>query len=120
MCSKNGHFDVLIVDDEKRFAKMLAKRLALRGHLCEIAYDGLSALQLVDQKVFRLVILDLRLPDFNGTEILAKLQKTFPQLPVVILTGHGTDKDRDACLALGAREFFNKPADVARLATLLE
>jgi len=100
---------LLIVDDEKRFADMLAKRLSLRGCHCDICYNGQQALDLVRKKNFFLILLDLHLPDIYGTEVLAGIKAISAQTPVIILTGHGTEEDRRTCMQQGAYAFWHKP-----------
>lgn len=112
--------DILIVDDERRYAGMLAKRLGLRGWHCEVCYDGRSALSLLRRKRFRLVLLDLRLPDIYGADVLQQIKAEAPDTEVIILTGHGTQKDRKRCMALGARAFMNKPIDIDRLTDIMD
>lgn len=114
------HFPVLIVDDEHRFANMLAKRLILRGYFCDIAYDGRSALDMMEQKPYRMILLDLRLPDMNGVDVLALIKKRWPSTVVIIITGHGTEKDKKSCMALKAHAFFHKPLKMAELMNTLE
>jgi DNA-binding NtrC family response regulator len=113
------HIDILIVDDERRYADMLARRLALRGLTCKVRYDGQTAIDIVAQEHFRMVILDLRLPDLYGTEVLAQIKTCRPETSVIILTGHGTEKDRAACMAAGAHSFMNKPLDIDRLVAMM-
>ena len=113
------HYKVLIVDDEQRYADMLARRLLLRGLTCSVCYDGQSAIELTAGESFALVILDLRLPDLYGTEVLAKIKQCCPETRVVILTGHGTDLDRDQCMDIGAHAFFNKPVDIDQLVAIM-
>ena len=110
---------VLIVDDERGFANMLAKRLALRGFTCTVAYDGSSALDLLAETAFSSVVLDLRLPDLTGTEVLVRARARLPSLPVVILTGHGSDEDEKECRRLGAVAFLHKPVELAQLVSVL-
>jgi len=113
-------YDLLLVDDEIRFADMLAKRLQLRGCDCQVCYSGKEALSLLEQKKFFLVLLDLHLPDIYGTEVLTKIKARDPETPVIILTGHGTEKDRQACMAQGAYAFMHKPLGIDRLLSILE
>jgi DNA-binding response OmpR family regulator len=113
------HFDILIVDDEQRYADMLAKRLGLRGLTCEVRYDGKTAIDTVAEFPFPAVILDLRLPDLYGTDVLKEIKRCRPETVVIILTGHGTEKDKQACMALGAHAFMNKPLDIARLLAIM-
>jgi DNA-binding response OmpR family regulator len=96
------HTDILIVDDEQRYADMLARRLALRGLTCKVRYDGQTAIDAVAQEPFPMVLLDLRLPDLYGTEVLTRIKMCRPETAVIILTGHGTEKDREQCMARGA------------------
>lgn len=112
-------YDLLIIDDEQRYADMMAKRLALRGCPCEVCYNGQDAIRMVKQKKFSLIVLDLQLPDLYGTEVLSKIKEIKPEIPVVILTGHGTEKDREECMVLGAYAFMHKPLDIEELLSLL-
>jgi len=113
------HNNLLIVDDEQRFANMLAKRLSLRGCRCDVCYNGQQALDLVRQKSFFLILLDLHLPDIYGTEVLTRIRKNDERTPVIVVTGHGTEKDRQECMQQGAYAFMNKPVGINELMTIL-
>ena len=112
-------YDLLIIDDERRFADMLAKRLNLRGCECEVCYSGREALDVLKRKNFSLVILDLHLPDLYGSEVLSRIKKINAQIPVIILTAHGTQKDRQECLQKGAHDFMQKPLVIEKLMATL-
>jgi len=112
-------YNLLIVDDEQRFANMLAKRLSLRGCRCDVCYNGQQALDLVRQKSFFLILLDLHLPDIYGTEVLTRIRKNDERTPVIVVTGHGTEKDRQECMQQGAYAFMNKPVGIDELMTIL-
>lgn len=114
------HSHILIVDDERRYADMLARRLALRGLTCTVRYDGRTALDIIAREEFQMVILDLQLPDLYGTQVLAQIRKHRPETAVIILTGHGTEKDREQCMAQGAHSFMNKPLDIDRLVAIMD
>ncbi|MCK5836259.1 MAG: response regulator [Desulfobacula sp.] len=115
------HIDILLIDDEKKFAAMLAKRIELRGYSSEICYDGRTALQWIKKNSFcvTLILLDLQLPDLYGTKVLSEIKKINPAIPVVILTGHGTEKDRKECEQLGAYMFMHKPPHIDELMTIM-
>jgi len=108
-------FELLIVDDEKRFANMLAKRLDLRGCACEVCYSGKDALDMIKKRKFLLVLLDLHLPDIYGIEVLRRIRENDSQTPVIILTGHGTEEDRQECMKQGAYAFLHKPSGIDEL-----
>ena len=106
---------ILIVDDEKKFADALTERLRLRGFDAIPAYDGISALSLLKSEPFDGMILDLRLPDIDGMEILRKTKTVFPDIKVVIMSGHGNEQDFNTCIELGATDCFHKPAKILNL-----
>ena len=112
-------YNLLIVDDEQRFANMLAKRLMLRGCHCDICYNGQQALDLVRRKKFFLILLDLHLPDIYGVKVLKQIKIISAMTPVIIVTGHGTEEDRRACLQQGAYAFWHKPLGIDELMAIL-
>ena len=112
-------YNLLIVDDEQRFADMLARRLNLRGCNCEVCYSGREALNILKQKKMHLILLDLYLPDIYGTEVLTRIRKNDERTPVIIVTGHGTEKDRRECMQQGAYAFMHKPVGIDELMTIL-
>jgi DNA-binding response OmpR family regulator len=112
-------YNLLIVDDEQRFVDMLARRLNLRGCNCEVCYRGREALDILKRKKLDLILLDLHLPDIYGTEVLTRLRKNDERTPVIIVTGHGTEKDRRECMQQGAYAFMHKPVGIDELMTIL-
>lgn len=111
--------EILLVDDEPGFVITLAKRLHLRGYRCRVVHDGGSALAAVDEGRFCGMLLDLRLPDLGGAEVLRRARVKDPDLPVIIMTAHGTDPDEAECLAAGACAFLAKPVDLDEIVGLL-
>ncbi len=103
---------ILLVDDEKEFVQTLSERLKMRQFTSEIAYNGQEALDFADQEETEVMILDLKMPGIDGFEVLRKIKKTKPDIEVIILTGHGTEKDRKTCMDLGAFAYLQKPADI--------
>jgi DNA-binding response OmpR family regulator len=106
---------ILVVDDEKKIADTLTMRLQLRGFDASPAYDAASALSELDRISFQGIILDLRLPDMDGIEVLGQIKRMFPAMRVVILSGHANEKDFETCLELGAIACFHKPAKISEL-----
>ena len=97
------NYKVLLVDDETEFVNTLQERLQLRDLDSDVAYDGEQALQLFKQEeIPDVVILDLKMPGIDGMEVLRRIRKAYPQVQVIMLTGHGTDKDEKEAKDLGA------------------
>ena len=103
---------LLLVDDEKEFVQTLSERLKLRQFPSEIAYNGEQALTLTDQDDTEVMILDLKMPGIDGFEVLKKIKQTKPDIEVIILTGHGSEQDKQRCMELGAFAYLEKPADI--------
>lgn len=110
---------VLLVDDEREFAQTLSERLQLRSMGAAVAYDGESALELVREDDPEVMIIDLKMPGINGLEVLKKVKSTRPEIEVIVLTGHGADKDRALCMELGAFAYLQKPVDIEELSETL-
>ena len=109
------HMKILVVDDEKKIAETLTQRLILRGFDAMPVFDGESALSRLREDSFDGIILDLRLPDIDGIEILKETKALFPGMRIVILSGHGSDQEFKTCLELGAVACFHKPAKILKI-----
>ena len=110
---------VLLVDDERDFVQTLSERLIMRDMGSAVAYDGESALTMIADEEPEVMILDLRMPGIDGIEVLRQVKNTNPDIEVIVLTGHGTEKDKDLCMELGAFAFLQKPVDIQLLSQTL-
>ena len=113
-------FKILLVDDEEEFVKSLSERLQLRDFDANLAYDGEQAMQLVTDEVPDVMVLDLKMPGIDGMEVLRRVKKKFPKVQVIILTGHGSEKDEIEAKKLGAFEYLQKPTDLDTLVSTLK
>jgi CheY-like chemotaxis protein len=110
---------ILLVDDEREFAQSLSERLIMREMGSVVAYDGASALSMVEAEEPEVMILDLRMPGIDGIEVLKRIKKERPDIEVIILTGHGTEADRMLCMGLGAFAYLQKPVEIEFLSETL-
>jgi len=110
---------ILIVDDEKKLADVLAERLRLRGFEATPVYDGASALARLQELPFDAVVLDLRLPDLDGIEVLRRARAQKSATRFVILSGHASHRDFEICRKLGAAACFYKPPKIDALTAAL-
>ncbi len=110
---------VLLVDDEREFVQTLSERLQLRDMGSAVAYDGESALAMVNDDDPEVMIIDLKMPGIDGMEILRQVKASRPEIEVIVLTGHGSEKDRQECMALGAFAYMQKPVDIDELSDAL-
>ena len=110
---------VLLVDDEREFVQTLSERLEMRDVGSAVAYDGESALRMVEDEEPEVIILDLRMPGIDGIEVLRRVKRSHPLIEVIILTGHGSEEDRKTCMELGAFAYLQKPVDIEALSETL-
>jgi DNA-binding NtrC family response regulator len=108
-------FKVLMVDDEEDFVKTLSERMQMRELESDVAFSGEQALQRVAEDIPDVMVLDLKMPGIDGLEVLRKVKKLYPSIPVVILTGHGSEKDEREARRLGAFDYLQKPVDIEKL-----
>ena len=111
---------VLLVDDEREFVQTLSERLFMRDMGSAVAYDGESALNLINEDEPEVIIVDLKMPGVDGLEVLRKVKEKRPEIEVIILTGHGHEEDRQLCLELGAFAYLQKPLDINVLSETIQ
>jgi two-component system response regulator CpxR len=111
---------VLFVDDEREFVQTVSQRLISRDVGTYGVYNGEEALELINQDRPDVMVLDLKMPGLHGTEVLRRTKEIAPQVEVIILTGHGTVKDEQECMALGAFAYLNKPVDIEQLSATIK
>lgn len=103
---------VLMVDDEERFRETTSRLLDNRGFIATIAASGEEALEILKSQVQDVVILDIKMPGMDGHQVLAEIKKHYPQIQVIMLTGHGTIDSAKEALAKGAYDYLSKPCDI--------
>ncbi len=111
---------VLLIDDEEEFTRTLAERLELRGMVVATASSGEAAVELVADRDFDAVLLDLAMPGWDGNETLKHLKEARPDLQVVLLTGRATVGKGVEAMKLGALDLVEKPAEFKELLTKIE
>ncbi|MDD9305165.1 MAG: response regulator [Desulfobacter sp.] len=110
---------VLLVDDERDFVQTLSERLQIRDIGSAVAYDGESALDLVHNDDPEVMIIDLKMPGIDGMQVLEQVKLNRPEIEVIVLTGHGSEQDREKCMNMGAFAYMQKPVDINQLSTTL-
>lgn len=101
---------ILIVDDEQVILNFLVRVLARAGHQTATATDGQQALSLLDKQAFDLLLTDIKMEHLDGVDLLQEAREHFPEMAVVMLTGHATVESAVAALRHGASDYLRKPA----------
>ncbi len=100
---------VLVVDDDDTLGSVLAEYLQRSGHRPRRVGDGEQALRVLEAEPIDLMILDIMLPAIDGLEVCRRARRTWPELPIVMLTALGEAEDRIAGLEVGADDYVTKP-----------
>ncbi len=111
---------VLLVDDEVEYIHTLSERLKTRSLESSIVYDGEEALDVVNEEEPEVMILDLKMPGIDGLEVLRKVKNTNPDIEVIIVTGHGSIKEKEMATELGAFAYLEKPVDIEVLTKTMQ
>ncbi len=113
-------FNILIVDDEKNIREGLGASLEMDGYQIFLAENGKKGLDTVNKEDIDLVITDLKMPELSGEELLKKITSANPNIPVIILTGHGSIETAVTAMRNGAFDFLTKPVNLDRLSLLVK
>ena len=113
--SHNFPIRVLLIDDEVGYVYVLSKRLSKRGFEVGKASSGSEAFQILRQRSFDVAILDLKMTDIDGIEVLKILKKMAPELVVIMLTGHGSAEAAHEGIRQGAYDYLTKPCELDEL-----
>lgn len=111
---------ILIVDDDQAILKSLGDYLSIKGYAVETAKTGKEAIEKSKNQFFNLAILDIRLPDIEGTELLTKMHETEPRMIKIMLTGFPNMTNAVESLNKRADAYVIKPVEPGKLLKLVE
>jgi DNA-binding NtrC family response regulator len=111
---------ILVVDDEDTLRTVLSQELNGEGYEVDTAADGQIAIDTLKNKQFELILLDIKMPNVNGFEVLKYIKQNHPKLKVIMLTGFADLKNAIESKKLGAEDFVSKPYDLVDLITTIE
>ena len=110
---------ILVIDDERSIRNTLSDILSLEGHKVDVAEDGEQGFKKASESKFDAVFCDIKMPKMDGLEVLAKLHDSFPELPIVMISGHGDIDTAVDSIKKGAFDYIQKPLDLNRLLVTL-
>ena len=110
-----GSLKILLVDDEEEYVRTMAERLEMRDLGSDVALTGEDALSRLEEDLPDVMVLDLKMPGMGGLEVLEAVKSRYPSVQVIILTGHGSEKEEAIALRMGAFAYLQKPVDIQDL-----
>ena len=112
--------EILIVDDDRSSCEIIAKILSLRGYHVDVAYDGPTALELVEKKTYGLALIDYRMPGMDGVELYRRIRQMRPDVVGVFVTGFPTIDTIYPAIAVGVERVIAKPTGSNELLQVIE
>lgn len=106
---------ILVIDDERAIRNSLKEILEYEKHDVELAEDGPSGIELVKAGNFDVILCDIKMPQMDGIEVLEALQESHPEIPVIMISGHGNIDTAVEAIKKGAFDFIEKPLDLNRI-----
>ncbi|MDF1550594.1 MAG: sigma-54 dependent transcriptional regulator [Bacteroidales bacterium] len=106
---------ILVIDDEKPIRDTLKEILEYEDHQVETAIDGFEGLERAKETTYDIILCDIKMPQMDGVEVIEKLMDICPEVPVIMISGHGTVETAVETLKKGAYDFIEKPLDLNRL-----
>src|SRR5215203_5795951 len=111
---------VLLIEDDITFSRILEGFLAKHGYRVTVNHSGKEGLKSFESKAFDIVLLDYRLPDTNGVDVLVEMKKISVNVPVIIMTGFSDIRTAVKAIKLGALEYITKPVNPDELLMLVK
>lgn len=111
---------VLVVDDDAAIRKTLSRILEKEGYLVVAVENGRQAIEASDERFFNVALVDVKLPDMEGTELLSRLKDTEPKMVKIIITGFPSLKNAVDAVNRGADGYVLKPFDVGQLLAMIK
>ena len=115
---ENTH--VLVVDDEEVVREGCRRVLTGKGYEISTAENGKQALEILAEEKIDIILLDLKMPIMGGEEVLEKTRTTYPDIPAIVITGHGTVDTAVGCMKKGAYDFITKPFQIDQFLITVE
>lgn len=106
---------ILLVEDERKLARVIGRQLTRGGYEVNIVYDGQTAIDSILSDEYQIIVLDLNLPNKSGIDVLNEIRSQSYLTPVLIISARDTVKDRVIGLEIGADDYLTKPFDSSEL-----
>lgn len=110
---------IMIIEDDKEMRSLLKDFLEEEGFETDSASNGVDALRMLSKDYFDLVITDIRMPGLTGLDILPRIRRLKPEIPIIVMTAYGSDDVRRRSLERGATIYLEKPIHLSKLRAVI-
>jgi len=112
--------NILIADDDRTIAHLIKEIVERRGSTAFVAYDGEQATKIFNNFKVDLIITDLKMPNIDGMGLIKMVRQKNPDIPIIIITGYGSDENYALAQTYGVSEFLSKPCSVMDISRAIE
>lgn len=117
---KNHKINILVIDDDKCMCKTLKELLTMEGYNVKYITKSKQTLEVLEEKAYHLIILDLEMPDIRGEDLLKEIKEFYPKIIVIIVTGHPSVDSAVQTLTSGAFDYIEKPFEIKDIITKIK
>jgi DNA-binding response OmpR family regulator len=112
--------NILVADDDRTIAHLIKEIIERRGSTALVAYDGEQALQIFNNFKVDLIITDLKMPHVDGISLIKMIREMNSDIPIIIITGYGSDRNYSLAQSYGVTDFLSKPCSVIEISRAIE
>jgi DNA-binding response OmpR family regulator len=112
--------NILVAEDDRNIAKLIKEIIERKGNSAAVAIDGEQAFQLYSSIKFDLIITDLKMPKIDGMNLVKMVREKNPNIPIIIITAYGSEKNRALAESLGVTKILSKPCSILEITQAIE
>jgi len=112
--------NILVADDDRTIAHLIKEIIERRGSTALVAYDGEQAFQIFNNFKVDLIITDLKMPHVDGMSLIKMIRKLNTDIPIIIITGYGSDRNYSLAQSYGVTDFLSKPCSVVEISRAID
>ncbi len=112
--------NILVADDDRTIAHLIKEIIERRGSTALVAYDGEQAFQIFNNFKVDLIITDLKMPHVDGMSLIKMIRELNTDIPIIIITGYGSDRNYSLAQSYGVTDFLSKPCSVVEISRAID
>ena len=112
--------NILVADDDRTIAHLIREIIERRGYTALVAYDGEQALKVFKNFKLDLIITDLKMPHVDGMILIKTIRESNPDIPIIVITGYGSDQNYALAQTYGVTNFLSKPCSVLEISKAID
>jgi DNA-binding response OmpR family regulator len=113
-------YNILVAEDDRNISNLIREIIERKGNVALLAHDGEEALQIFSNIKVDLIITDLKMPNVDGMTLISRVREQNQDIPIIIVTGYGSDKNRELATQYGVNEILSKPCSLMDISKAID